>query len=80
MPAIDSVPLGDAAEVDADAGPAKAHRGRLRDQLDVTVVDSGQGCGDRLRARMNPGAVVVEVSHARIGDVEGAPRELRILD
>ncbi len=61
-------------------GRLKAHRRGVRDQLDVTVVDARQGCGDRLRSRMNPGAVVIEVSHARVGHVEGAARELRILD
>ena len=77
---IDRVSFGNAAQVDAHAGLPETHGMRFRVQLDVAVVDARQSGRDSLGVGMHARAIVVQVAHARVGDIERAAGELRILD
>src|SRR5688572_4964334 len=77
---IDRVSLRNAPEVDANAGLPESHGMRFGVQLDMAVVDARQSGRDSLGVGVHTRAIVVQVAHARVGDVERAAGELRVLD
>ena len=64
--------LGKAAEIDAHARPREADRARLPIEHEMAPAHRFPGTGQRVLARLDAGAVVVEVADRRVGDVEGA--------
>ena len=78
--AIDGPALGDAAKVDAHAGSHELDGAGLAIHAQLPVVDARQGGRDLCVAGVQVSAVVVEVADARVGDVEGAVAQARVLD
>ena len=77
--AVDRVALGDAAQIDAHAFLRELHRLVLGIQDHVPVIDRRQRLGDLGIVGTHVLAEVVHVAHARVGDVEGAVGDLRVL-
>ena len=77
--AIDRVAFADSAQVDAHARMLEAHRVVRLIEEHVAPVDRRQRVLDLRLGGMDVLGVVVEVADARVGDVEGAFGDLRVV-